>query len=134
MWKTLALVVIALGLGACSSPTGIKQGTPRDLGAIQCSWSASLNDAGATGCRAYRTYVQCDDAAGNTCDCSSDGTLGCDCIVGDWMCDYACAANEYAVSCGSVNPGAGSPQAAPPGCRTVASFGSAVVISCCPCG
>jgi hypothetical protein len=137
MWKTLAVLALALGLGACSSSGEVTKGGPGNLAAVQCGWPTALNDAGPAGCRASRTFVQCHDPAGGGCDCASDGALGCDCgasvSAGPWTCDYACAADEYAVSCGSIGPSAGPPADAPSGCRSLGANPGGIATYCCPC-
>jgi len=138
MSKTLAVMVLALALGACSSPPESTKGGPDSLAFVQCSWPSSLNDAGPGGCRAARTYVRCQDPAGDGCLCASDGTQSCDCsgVVsgGPWTCDYACAADQYTVSCGSVGPSAQPPPAPPAGCTSLLANPGGVITYCCPCG
>lgn len=135
MKRWLLVVLLTLGVTACSgSSTGNTQG---NLGAVQCTWSTSLNDAGSGECRASRTYVDCHDPAGDQCLCASDGAQTCDCSGfvsgGPWTCEYACAPNEYFVTCGSIGPSAGPPAAPPSGCSSLGANPGGFVSYCCPC-
>ena len=137
MSKTLAVLVLVVGLGACSSSAEVTKGGPGNLATVQCGWPTALNDAGPGGCRASRTYVQCHDPAGDACLCASAGAPTCDCSAdlsgGPWTCDYACATHEYSVSCGSIGPGAGSSADPPSGCRSLGANPGGIVTYCCPC-
>jgi hypothetical protein len=134
MRRALSLVVLTLGFVACSGGSTSNTG---NLVGVQCSWPANLNDAGAGGCQASRTHVDCHDPAGDTCSCASDGAQTCDCSGfvsgGPWTCEYTCAPNQYLVSCGSIGPSAGPPAGPPSGCTTLGANAGGVVSYCCPC-
>jgi len=136
MRKALSTLLLAIGVAACSGSNGDSTGA--NLVAVKCSWPSTLNDAGPGACRASRTYVACHDSAGDGCSCATDGAQTCDCSgflnAGPWTCDYACAANQYFVSCGSIGPGAGAPADPPAGCTSMAPNPGGVVGYCCPCG
>ena len=138
MRNAWAALLIVLGIAACSGSSGDNTGNMgANLVGVQCGWSASLNDAGPGGCQAARTSVRCHDPAGDGCLCASDGQQSCDCSGfvsgGPWTCAYACAPNQYTVSCGSVGPSAQPPAAPPAGCTSLGANPGGSITYCCPC-
>src|SRR5205814_8967590 len=108
------------------------------LTGVECRWPESLSGGGPAGCHPSGARVSCHDPAGTTCGCSSDGAETCDCSAvvngGPWTCDYACAPNQYSVSCGAVGPSP-EPAADPPaGCTSMVATPAGVAFYCCPCG
>lgn len=136
MRKTIAAIALGMSVVACSS-SDVMKGGPGSLASVQCTWPAALDDAGPGACRASRTLVECHDPAGDGCSCVSSGAMSCDCSAfvggGPWTCEYACAPNQYTVSCGSVGPSAQPPPAPPTGCTLLGANPGGVVTYCCPC-
>ena len=136
--KTLSLLALGVGMAACSGGSiDNLNSTGANLVGVQCTWPTDLNDAGSGACSASRTYVACSDPAGDKCLCASDGPQSCDCSGfvsgGPWTCKYACAPNQYFVSCGSIGPSAGSPADPPTGCTSLGANPGGTVSYCCPC-
>jgi hypothetical protein len=121
-----ALVSVAALAGACSSG-----GRATDIDAVQCTWPSTLNDAGPGGCQAARAYITCSGPSGGVL-CLSDGALTCPNVT-DESCHDACAANQFAVACGSIDPSV--PSADPPaGCTSAGFTPAGIGFYCCPCG
>jgi hypothetical protein len=131
-WTLVAFALIAAAPLACTANNG--GGAANDLiGRRQCSWSSSLDDAGSTGCHAAAAFVECKNAAGEGCACLSDNSLTCDgCQAVGATCRDVCAADQYAVACGGVGPGAGA-FTPPAGCTSAGVTPGGVGYYCCPC-
>ncbi|HVV52264.1 MAG TPA: hypothetical protein VHO06_21525 [Polyangia bacterium] len=128
---TLAATLL-LGATALSCSNAGDDGVANDLEGRQCSWPSSLNDAdGRTACQPARAFVSCTDSTGAGCECLSD-QVSCACQAAGVTCQDKCAANQYAVACGGVGPGAvPSP---PDGCTFAGANPGGVAYYCCPCG
>jgi hypothetical protein len=101
-----------------------------------CKQSASLNEAGSgvQPCGMGRAIVKCMTPGGGGCLCVSDDPTGCGEGCGEdsgATCENQCGPNEYAVSCGGVDP-FGQFQDAPDACVQVAGV-EGLDFSCCPC-
>jgi hypothetical protein len=129
------LAVVALTFGAALSCSGNNIGSNTNtLGAQQCSWPSSLDDAGPGGCRAARALVACHDSAGDTCVCLSSDPQSCPtCGASYSSCQDECALNEYAVTCGSVGPSPGGIASPPEGCTSKGANPGGSIEYCCPC-
>jgi hypothetical protein len=144
------------GAEAASVTTGTTaDGSPVTYG--QCSWPASLYDAGPGSCTAGRAFVSCSYPVGVTCEgglggavgsggldmgCISDdptSCAGCTSISGIATCHDMCGPDQYAVSCGGpphFDEDGGSNftyQEAPDGCVGVGATPGGNAYSCCPC-
>jgi hypothetical protein len=122
----LSIVLVAV---ACSSASNTADGS---VLSSQCSWAASLNDAGPGACSAERALVTCTDQAGDSCVGLSDDPMTCSgCGSGFTNPVSKCGAARYGVVCGS--PSTGGPTAAPPDGCTSAEITPGVIFYCCPC-
>ena len=128
-----SLLLIAL-LGACSDDEPAPAGASSDLPA--CQWPAAFEPANVEprGCRAARTFLECDTPSGFL-SCMSDNLESCppSVPIADYSnCRNQCAPGEFALACGGVGPGP-VPEP-PPVCRSVLSGPGGQVFHCCPCG
>src|SRR5262252_8035626 len=104
MRSPLFAVAFAAAAALCCSGTNSITNA-NDLGAVQCHWPSTLDDAGPGACHAARALVACHDSSGHTCSFLSDDAMTCSaCGAGDSGCQDQCGANQYAVSCGSIGP------------------------------
>jgi hypothetical protein len=127
-WTLLAAVLLG---GAISCANDANTDNTNALNS-QCSWPSSLNGAdGRTACQPARALVSCTDSTGAGCGCLSD-QISCDgCQIQGVTCRDQCAADQYAVACGGVGPGAvPSP---PDGCTFAGANPGGVAYYCCPC-
>jgi len=106
--------------GSASTPDGGGRDAlaAGDSSLSACTWPASLDrpDVYTTACVAARTYPICETLDGGGSQCGIN----------------ACAADEYAVSCGG--PGPAQPPPLPTGCRSAVSGPGGGIAGCCPCG
>jgi hypothetical protein len=132
----LPVIILAFLVIATTSCSGNNDVTSaNDLGAQQCSWPSSLNDAGPGGCTAALALVSCTNSAGDTCGCLSSSMESCavGACSGYSGCRDQCGANEYAVACGSIGPSAQESANPPAGCTTKLATPAGIVYYCCPC-
>jgi hypothetical protein len=119
---------------ALSCSSNMSGADANGLGALQCHWPSSLDDAGPGGCWAARALVACHDSAGDTCLCFSDSRGVCaSCGDGYSGCQDQCGPNQYAVSCGSVGPSPNGIADPPAGCTTMLVTPAGIIQYCCPC-
>jgi hypothetical protein len=126
----LSLVLLA---GACSG-SGNGSGSALSLAATQCSWPASLDDAGAGGCRAERAIVQCADSGGGQCFGLADDVSCSGCGDGFSNPVDKCGSDQYGVVCGSVGPSSTPIGTPPSGCTSQGATPAGTIFYCCPCG
>jgi hypothetical protein len=132
-WTLAAALFSLVAALSCSGNDSATNGN--NLGAEQCRWPSSLDDAGPGGCQAARALVACHDSAGDTCACLSSDPQSCAmCGAAYSNCQDTCAANEYAVVCGSVGPSSGGIAAPPSGCTSKGASAGGTISYCCPCG
>ncbi|MEO8901941.1 MAG: hypothetical protein ABI627_10475 [Polyangiaceae bacterium] len=144
----LGVGLMAVGCAGEASKRGAEQGAnpngsagkpgAASASSSECTWPASLNDAGLGACGVGRAYVNCTGPSGG-CLCLSDDPTTCAACAeqfqGPLTCVSECAANEYAVSCGGPpQPGSGFVyQDVPAACHSVAATPGGSQYACCPC-